>query len=75
MKMKEMDFAELKLADKLDKASPKYEVITKMVDAFNGFNANDAQSLIDGMKQELRMFYSNEMKTRKLEELKATWLD
>ncbi len=72
--MKEKLFKEFKLEDKLDKTSPKYEAICKMIHLFDEMNCRDAQAIIDGMKDELRMFYRDEMKERKLESLKTKWL-
>ena len=72
--MKEKKFVELNLIDKLDKNSPKFEVIKRLISSFDDMNVKDAQSIIEGMKQELRKFYTDEMKTRKLESLTVNWL-
>lgn len=72
--MKEKKFSEFNLALKLNKDDPKYENLQKVVHLFDDMNVREAQDIIDGMKNELRFFYSDEMKNRKLESLKVNWL-
>lgn len=72
--MKEKKFKDFNLSEKLSKDSPKFEAIQKMVHLFDEMNVRDAQDLIEGMKNELRTFYRDEMNERKLETLKTRWL-
>ncbi len=72
--MKEKKFSEFNLAEKLSKDSPKYDQIQKMLHLFDNMSMREAQDLIEGMKNELRTFYRDEMNDRKLESLKTRWL-
>lgn len=74
-KMKEGRFKDLQLDLKLDVSSPKHEVLSELVHLFDDMSIQEAQNLIDGMKNELRSFYTNEMKTRKLDSLQVNWLE
>ncbi len=74
-KMREIQFVDLKVADKLDPQSPQFATITKLVTLFDGKTVGEAQKLIEGMKEEVKWFFKEEMKTRKLESLKVNWLD
>ncbi len=73
--MKEKKFADLKITDKLDAKNDQYPLVSSLVNLFNEMTVNEAQGLIDGMKDELRLFYKLEMKERKLIELKTKWLE
>lgn len=73
--MKEKKFGEFDLTSKLDKNSPKYEAIQKMVHLFDDMSMREAQDMIDGMKDEIRFFYKKEMQTRKLGDLKVNFYE
>ncbi len=73
--MKERQFEDLKLTEKLDKTSPQYAQIAELVELFNGMTVMQARDLIDGMKDEIKFFYRKDMETRKLIDLKFNWLE
>ncbi len=73
--MKDKDFADLNLTDKLDKTSPQYNDICELVNLFNGMKVIEARDLIDGMKDEIKLFYRKDMVKRKLQDLKFNWLE
>jgi len=72
--MKDKKFEDLSLASKLDQNSPKYKEITTLIHLFDGMSLRDAQHLIDGLKDEIRMFYKRDMGSRKLDTLMIDWL-
>lgn len=73
--MKKKSFVDLDLISKLDANSSQYESIKSMVELFNDRTVGDAQALIDGMKDEIRMYFKEEMKGRTLDTLKTKWLE
>lgn len=72
---KEKKFSDLKLEEKLDSKSPKYEALKNVIAIFNTKGLQEAEELIDGMKEEIRMYYREEMKTRSLSTLKTKWYE
>lgn len=73
--MKEKKFSDLDLASKLDIQSPQYTSIKQLIGIFNDMTVNEAQEHIDGMKDEIRLFYKEEMKKRPLSSLETLWLE
>jgi hypothetical protein len=73
--MKDKPFSTLGLADKLDKKSPQYDSIKSMVQLFDEMPINEARKLIEGMKDEIRMFYRKDMQKRKLEDVPMNFYD
>lgn len=73
--MKEKKFVELGLADILDPKDDKYEKLIEMLDLFKDMTVFDAKELIEGMKQEIQLFINEELKDRKLDSLKTSWID
>lgn len=71
--MKEKKFVELELEKKLDSKAENYESYKKILDIFKDKNIFDARELIEGMKEEIDMMITNELKERKLETLKTQW--
>lgn len=74
-KMKETKFEELKLEAKLAKDSPQYEEFKKIIAIFKGEDVYTARELIEGMKNEVDMMVTNELKSRKLETLKTNFFE
>ena len=73
--MKEKQFIELKLHEKLDKNSPNYKQYVDLLVLFGDKSVYDTRELIEGMKGEVDMLITNELKSRKLETLKTNWLE
>lgn len=74
-KMKEIKFNELKLEEKLDPKAKKYEQFKVMLDLFKDESIFTSRELIEGMKNEIEMMITNEMKERELHTLKTNFLE
>ena len=72
--MKEVKFVDLKLEEKLDAKHEKYAEYKALLALFGNETVFTARELIEGMKMEIEMMISNEMKERKLETLKTNFL-
>lgn len=70
--MKERKTGELDLVSKLSDTTPQYKELLALFDDFSVFDAKDQ---IEGMKGEIDLFVAEENRSRKLEELKTSWLD
>lgn len=73
--MKERKFGDLKLVDKLDAKSGKYDEIIELLGIFEDKNVFEAKDLIEGMKSEIALFVREENERRPLSDLKAKWID
>lgn len=73
--MKEKKMSELKIIDSLSEKDPKYEEMKKMISLFDDFTVFDAKDQFEGMKNEITLFQTEEMKSRPLSSLKCTWID
>lgn len=74
-KMKEVKFKDIGLADILNKEDPQYAPMKAMLDLFDDKNVYDTKDIIEGLKNEINLFISDENKDRKLSELKTKWVD
>jgi len=74
-RMKEVKMIDLKLENKLDKTSPKYEQNKKMLALFDGCNVFEAKQYVEGMRGEIETFKRDEMQDRPLSSLKTKWVD
>lgn len=72
--MKETKFKDLKLETKLDPKSPQYKEYKKILDLFADEDVYSTRELIEGMKSEVEMMITNELKERKLSTLKTNFL-
>lgn len=73
--MKEKKIGDLKLEDRLDKTNPKYAESVILLGLFKDVSVFDAKDQIEGMKNEISIFLTDENQTRKLEDLKVKWVD
>lgn len=73
--MKEKKFIDLKLHEKLDKNAPNYKQFINLLALFGNENVYDTRELIEGMKGEIEMMVTTELKARKLDTLKTNWLE
>jgi len=73
--MKEKQFIDLKLHEKLDKTSPSYKEFVNILALFGDKNVYDSRELIEGMKGEIEAMITNEMKDRKLDSLKTNFYE
>lgn len=72
--MKEVKFVDLKLGEKLDLKHEKFAEYQELLALFGNETVFTARELIEGMKAEIEMMISNEMKERKLDTLKTNFL-
>lgn len=73
--MKNKSTKELNLIDQLDKKAENYEAHKKLVELFDDLNIFDAKDYIEGMKNEIELWKSEEMQLRPLSSLKAKFID
>lgn len=70
--MKEKKMGELDLVNKLAAATPQYKEVVALFDDYSVFDAKDQ---IEGMKNEISLFLSEEQRERPLSDLKTKWID
>jgi ribosomal protein L7/L12 len=73
--MKEKKFADINIADNLDTKDSKYGALKAMLELFNDMSLYDAKDLLEGMRNEINLFLTEENKSRSLAELKTKWID
>lgn len=73
MKLKKL--SDLKLIEVLDEKDEKYEDYKELLSLFDDFSVFDSKDYIEGMRNEIQLFISEEMKERTLDTLRTRWLD
>lgn len=73
--MKDKTLKELNLGDKLDPFNNKMDECKKLLALFEDMSVFDAKDYIEGMRNEIQLFLTEEAKERSLSELKVKWLD
>jgi len=73
--MREKNFKDLGLVKALDPKDKNYKNYAELITLFDDMNVFDAKDCIEGMRSELDLFISDEMKTRPLSSLKPKWID
>ncbi len=73
--MKTTSMLDMKLVEKLDKKSPKYDENAALLALFNGMSAFEAKEYLEGIRNEINLFVTDELKKRKLDTLIAVWID
>lgn len=73
--MKEKKIKDLALVDKLDQTNPKFAEMSALLGIFSDYTVFDAKDQIEGMRGELALFITDEMKERPLSSLKTKWVD
>lgn len=73
--MKEKTFGELNMHHNLDPKDPKHDDIKEMLDLFKGMSIFDAKDLMEGMRNEINLFLTEENKVRTLAEVRTKWID
>lgn len=74
-KMKEVKLSDLKLEAQLDQTSPKYPEHLAMLKLFEDMSVFNAKDLIEGMREEINLFVTDELAERPLSSLKTRWVD
>lgn len=73
--MKKLTFKELKIVEGLDEKAEKYKEYKELLALFDDMSVFDAKDYLEGMKNEIDVFITDEMKNRPLSSLKAKWID
>lgn len=73
--MKDKKLGELNLISKLDPQDTKHEELKALISLFEDMSIFEAKAHFENMKGEIQLFCNEEMKVKKLEDLKTTWID
>lgn len=73
--MQEKYMKEIELAKNLSIDDPKYQKMKEMIEIFDQFTVFDAKDMIEGMRNEINLFISEENKKRTLDQLETKWID
>ena len=73
--MKEKTMKDIKLADSLSGTDPKHKEMKEMIELFDDMSVFDAKDLMEGMRNEINLFLTEENKSRQLSDLHPKWLD
>jgi hypothetical protein len=73
--MKEKKLSDLNLIQGLDDKSPDYEGYKAILELFNDKSVFEAKELIEGMRSEIDLWITEEMRSRTLESLPKRWID
>ena len=73
--MKEKKLSDLNLTTKLDAQSDKFLENQKLLALFSEMSVYDAKDYIEGLRNEIQLFLTEEQKKRSLSDLKTTWID
>ena len=73
--MKEKLTKELKIVDKLSQTDPKYLAMKTFLELFDEKSVFETKEVLEGLRNEINLFVSEENKKRSLADLKITWID
>lgn len=73
--MKKKTFKELEIIEGLDKDGEKFGKYQKLLSLFNDMSVFDAKDYIEGMRSEIDLWVTDELKTRPMSSLKTKWID
>lgn len=73
--MKKKTFKELGIIDGLDKDGEKFGKYQKLLALFDDMSVFDAKDYIEGMRSEIDLWITDELKERPMSTLKVTWID
>jgi len=73
--MREKKFSELKMVEILDKKDENYDKYVALLELFNDLSVFDAKDMIEGMSGEIGTFIEDDLKERKISDLKVKWID
>lgn len=74
-RMKKLTFKDLQIVEGLDPKGEKFGKYEKLLRLFDDMSVFDAKDYIEGMRNEIDVFITDEMRTRPLSSLKAKWID
>lgn len=73
--MKEKTIKDLKLEERLDGTNERKGEFMELLSIFDGMTVFEVKDHIEGMRNEIALFLTEEQKKRQLIELKPQWLD
>lgn len=73
--MKKLTFKDLKIVEGLDSKGDKFGQYEKLLRLFDDMSVFDAKDYIEGMRNEIDIFITDEMRGRPLSSLKTKWID
>lgn len=73
--MKEKTMKDINIYSNLDPKDPKYEELKALLQLFDEYSVFDTKDILEGMKNEITLFITEENKSRQLSDLKTKWLD
>jgi len=73
--MKDKKMSEIDIFTNLDPKDPQYEGLSTMLHLFDDMTIFDTRDFLEGVRNEINLFLSEENKNRKLSDLRPQWLD
>ena len=73
--MKEKTMKDISIYTNLSEKDEKYEELKAFLSLFDDYTVFDTKDILEGLKNEITLFITEENKTRKLADLKTKWLD
>ena len=73
--MKEKTMKDINIYTNLSEKDEKYEELKAFLSLFDDYTIFDTKDILEGLKNEITLFITEENKTRKLADLKTKWLD
>lgn len=73
--MKKLTFKDLKIIEGLDEKGEKFGKYQTLLALFDDMSVFDAKDYIEGMRSEIDVFITDEMRDRPLSSLKTKWID
>ncbi len=74
-KMKELTFKDLDLIGGLDTKGADYEKYKILLSLFDEMSVFDAKDYLEGMRNEIDTWVTDELKDKKMKDLKTIWID
>lgn len=74
-KMKELTFKDLDLIGGLDNKSEDYDKYKALLTLFDDMSVFDAKDYLEGMRNEIDTWVNDELRDKKMADLKVTWID
>ncbi len=74
-KMKELTFKDLQIIAGLDAKGEKFDKYQALLALFDDMSVFDAKDYLEGMRSEIDTWVNDELKEKKMSELKVKWID
>lgn len=73
--MKKKSFKDLQIIDGLDSKGEKFGKYQAIITLFEDMSVFEAKDYIEGMRNEIDLWVTDELRERKLDDLKVIWVD